>query len=152
MEATATGMEEILMHLGLLDKRPRSRELTYNLLAFRAARAIADLKMHANHFTFQEAFDFVVRATPNGWVPPNSPVLWGDLDLYLRQPGYGVGYLIGSVQLQQLIADRAAQLGEKFNFKEFYDQFLASGIIPISLIRWEMTGLDDQVKSFLPTQ
>lgn len=148
MEALATGSEEFLMHAGLLDKRPRSRELTYNLLAFRAARAIADLEMHANAMTFREAFDFVVRATPNGWVPPTSPVLWGDLDLYLRQPCYGVGYLIGSVQIQQLMADRVMQRGGKFTLKGFMDEFLASGIIPISLIRWEMTGLDDQVREF----
>ncbi len=151
MEATATGMEEILMHLGLLDQRPRSRELTYNLLAFRAARAVADLKMHSNAYSFMDAFDYCVDMTPYGWVPrepENSPTLWGDLDLYLRQPGYGVGYLIGSVQLQQLIADRGRQLGEAFSFKQFYDEFLASGVIPISLIRWEMTGFSDQVDLF----
>jgi uncharacterized protein (DUF885 family) len=149
MEALAVASEEILMHLGLLDKRPRAREILYNLLAFRAARAIADLKMHSNEFTYMEAFNYVCDATPNSWVPrevKNSPTLWGDLDLYLRQPCYGVGYLIGSVQVQQLIADRAMQLGDKFTIKGFFDDYLAPGVIPISLIRWEMTGLDDQIK------
>ncbi|TRZ89882.1 DUF885 family protein [bacterium] len=149
MEALAVASEEILMHLGLLDKRPRAREILYNLLAFRAARAIADLKMHSNEFTYMEAFNYVCDATPNNWVPrevKNSPTLWGDLDLYLRQPCYGVGYLIGSVQVQQLIADRAMQLGDKFTIKGFFDDYLAPGVIPISLIRWEMTGLDDQIK------
>ena len=27
-----------------------------------------------------------------------------------------------------------------------YDEFLAAGSIPISLIRWEMTGLDDEIR------
>ena len=149
MEALAVSSEEILMHLGILDKRPRAREILYNLLAFRAARAIADLKMHSNEFTYMDAFNYVVKATPNGWVPADpkdSPTLWGDLDLYLRQPCYGVGYLIGSVQVQQLIADRAMQLGDKFTIKGFFDDYLAPGVIPVSLIRWEMTGLDDQIK------
>ena len=149
LEGLATGSEEILMHTGLLDKRPRSRELTYNLLAFRAARALADLKIHSNEFRFQDAFDYVVEMTPYGWVPKdpeNSPTLWGDLDLYIRQPCYGVSYLIGSVQIQKLMADRARQLGDKFMLKEFFDDFIAAGIIPISLIRWEMTGLDDEIK------
>jgi hypothetical protein len=26
------------------------------------------------------------------------------------------------------------------------DEFLAAGMIPLSLIRWEMTGLDDEIK------
>lgn len=146
LEATSAGMEEILMQVGLLDGRARSRELTYNLLAYRAARAVADLRLHAREFTFREALEDVVRSTPNGWVPPDSPVLWNDLDLTLRQPGCGVGCLIGAIQLQQLLADRATQLGAGFNIRKFMDEFLASGIIPISFIRWEMTGLDDQVR------
>jgi hypothetical protein len=147
-EAYATGMEEALMHLGLLDKRPRSRELLWSLLAFRAARAISDLKMHANQLTYTEAFKYVVDNVPDGWVPADSPVLWGDLDLYLRQPCYGVSYLIGSVQVQQLFAQRAAQLGPKFDLKALLDQFTEAGWIPITLVRWEITGLDDQVKQF----
>ena len=49
---------------------------------------------------------------------------------------------------EQLLADRALQLGDRFSLKEFHDQFLAAGMIPISLIRWEMTGLDDEVRRF----
>jgi hypothetical protein len=145
-EALATGAEELLMHAGLLDERPRSRELTYNLLAFRAARSIADLKMHSNEFTFKEAFDYCIETTPNRWSPPESPTLWHDLELYLRQPGYGTGYMIGSVMLKKLLADRAFQQGDEFELRQFMDEFLAAGMIPLSLIRWEMTGLEDQIK------
>ncbi len=145
-EALATGMEEILMHTGLLDKRPRARELTYNLVAFRAARAISDLKMHSNKLSLLEGFRFNIEKTPYGWLPEDSPTMWHDIELYMRQPGYGVGYLIGSVQLQKLIADRARQLGDAFNLRSFMDEFFAAGMIPISLIRWEMTGLDDRVR------
>ncbi len=145
-EALATGMEEILMQAGLLDKRPRSRELTYNLLAFRAARAISDLKMHSNEFTLMDGFRFNMEMTPYGWLPQDSPTMWHDIELYMRQPGYGVAYLIGSVQLQQLVADRGGQLGRRFNLRRFMDKFLAAGMIPIALTRWEMTGLDDQIR------
>ena len=41
------------------------------------------------------------------------------------------------------------QLGEKFNLKEFHDALLATGQIPISLARWEMTGRDDEAQRFL---
>ncbi len=144
-EAVATGMEEILMHTGLLDSRPRSRELTYNLLAFRAARALSDLRLHSNEFSLMEGFHFNIEKTPYRWLPDDSSTMWHDIELYMRQPTYGVGYLIGSVQLQKLIADRGEQLGEKFDLKAFMDEFLAAGMIPLTLIRWEMTGLDDEV-------
>jgi hypothetical protein len=50
--------------------------------------------------------------------------------------------------LYKLVGDPHPQLGDKFNLKEFNDAFFACGMIPISLIRWEITGLDDEVKEF----
>ena len=38
------------------------------------------------------------------------------------------------------------QLGDTFNLQRFMDDFFASGMIPISLARWEMTGFDDEIK------
>jgi uncharacterized protein (DUF885 family) len=71
-----------------------------------------------------------------------------DAEIYLREPGYGISYQMGKIQIDQLLADRAMQLGDRFSLKEFHDQFLAAGMIPVSLIRWEMTGLDDEVRYF----
>ena len=45
----------------------------------------------------------------------------------------------------KLMRDRANQLGEDFNLRDFLDEVYASGQIPWSLIRWEMTGYDDEV-------
>jgi hypothetical protein len=36
--------------------------------------------------------------------------------------------------------------GEKFRVKQFMNEFYAAGMIPIELARWEMTGLDDEIK------
>ena len=44
--------------------------------------------------------------------------------------------------------DFVRMLLDRFNLKEYHDQFLAAGMIPISLIRWEMTGLEDEVRQF----
>jgi hypothetical protein len=41
------------------------------------------------------------------------------------------------------------QLQDKFVVRDFFDGFLASGVIPVSLIRWEMTGRDDEIKKLL---
>jgi uncharacterized protein (DUF885 family) len=50
--------------------------------------------------------------------------------------------------MQRLLADRKRQLGEEFNLKAFHDEVMAAGRLPLSLIRWDMTGLDDEVKAF----
>jgi len=51
-------------------------------------------------------------------------------------------------QIEQLLAEESLRLGEEFDLAKFHDDFLAAGTIPVSLIRWEMTGKDDQVKTF----
>lgn len=48
--------------------------------------------------------------------------------------------------LKKLLSDRAFQLGDEFELRHFMDEFPAAGMIPLSLIRWEMTGLEDQIK------
>ena len=144
-EGLATGMEEMLMHAGLFDERPRARELIYILLAQRAARALSGLMMHANEYTIEEATQFAAEWTPRGWMPEDSDTVWGEQHLYLQQPGYGTSYLIGKIQIEQLMAERALQLGDAFTLKGFLDEFTATGVIPVSLIRWELTDRDDQI-------
>ncbi len=148
-EGLATGMEEMAMHAGLLDERPRVRELIWIMLACRCARGMGDLKMHNNEFTLEEAVDFGVKWTPRGWMPREGNTIWADEDLYLQQPGYGTSYVVGKVHLEKLIADYSRLKGEDFNLKEFFDEFHTYGMIPLSLIRWEMTGLDDEIKKLL---
>lgn len=145
-EGLATGMEEIAMHAGLLDERPRVRELTWIMLACRCARGMGDLKMHSNEFTLEEAVDFGVKWTPRGWMLKEGSTIWTDEDLYLQQPGYGTSYVVGKVHLEKLIADYSQLKGENFDLKEFFDEFHSCGMIPLSLIRWEMTGRDDEIK------
>jgi uncharacterized protein (DUF885 family) len=59
--------------------------------------------------------------------------------------------MIGKLQMDALLADRASQLGSDFSLREFHDQFLASGQLPIALIRYEMIGEGDEVALFWKT-
>src|SRR5206468_4329125 len=67
-EGFATEMEGRMMQVGLCDARPRSRELVYILIAQRAARALGDLRMHANQLTLEQAAKFAAGQTPRGWL------------------------------------------------------------------------------------
>ena len=145
-EGMATGMEEWMMNAGLFDNNPRSRELIYILLAQRAARAISGLLLHSNDYTLDDAVKFAAEWTPRGWMPEDSNTVWGEQDFYLHQPYYGASYLMGKYQIEELMAERMADLGEEYSLKGFMDEMEASGLIPVSLIRWEMTGRDDQIR------
>jgi uncharacterized protein (DUF885 family) len=139
-EGLATGIEEMSMHAGLFDDNPRARELVWIMLAQRAARALAALFLHSNDFTIEEAAKFASEGTPRGWMPADSNTVWGEQHLYLQQPGYGTSYVIGKIEIEDLIAERARQLGDDFTMRGFMDEFRAAGLIPTSLIRWELTG------------
>lgn len=148
-EGLATGMEEMMMHAGLWDDRPRARELVHILLAQRAARAIGGLMLHANEWTVEQASAFASQWTPRGWLPADGNTVIGEQHLYLQQPGYGTSYITGKVQLEHLMAERAIELGDGFTLKRFMDEFLDAGVIPISLVRWELTGRRDHLDRML---
>ena len=139
-EGLATGWEEMLLQAGLFDARPRSRELIYILVAQRAARAIGDLRMHANQFTLEQAATFAAANTPRGWLRLDGNLVRAEQHLYLQQPSYGTSYLVGKMQIEQLMGARRRQLGDGFTIRRFMDELDACGLIPMSLIAWEMTG------------
>ena len=148
-EGTATGVEEMFMHAGLYDDSPRSRELVWILLAQRAARGLGSLYAHANEMTMEEAGSVHMDWTPRGWMKTEKELLIFEQHLYLRQPGYGTSYVTGKYLLEQTLADYAKQVelrGEDFRLRQFFDRLNEIDSIPISLGRWELTGLDDMVR------
>ena len=64
----------------------------------------------------------------------------GEQHLYLQQPGYGISYVIGKVESEKTMQMMQRKLGAAFTVRRFMDDFLAAGQIPISLVRWEVTG------------
>ena len=148
-EGMATGMEEMMMHAGLYDAQPRAREIVWIMLAQRAARGLGSLYAHANEFTLKQAKDFHVAWTPRGWMREDLDLLGFEQLLYLRQPGYGTSYVVGKYQVERLLMERARQQGADFNMRGFFAEVDAAGLIPVSLIRWQLTGEDDELQALL---
>ncbi|MEO8432107.1 MAG: DUF885 family protein, partial [Acidobacteriota bacterium] len=139
-EGHATGWEELMMQAGMFDARPRSRELVYILLAERAARALGDLHMQSNEMTLEEASAFASAHTPRNWLRMDGGLVRSEQHLYLQQPGYGTSYIVGKIEIEKLLAERRRQLGGGFTMKRFMEELDAAGLIPASLLRWELTG------------
>ena len=151
-EGTATGVEEMFMHAGLYEDSPRSRELVWIMVAQRAARGLGSLYAHANEMTMEQAGQVHMDWTPRGWMKTEPELLIFEQHLYLRQPGYGTSYITGKYLLERTLADYSKQVeasGEEFQLREFFDRLNAIDSIPISLARWEMTGLDDDIKAMV---
>jgi hypothetical protein len=147
-EGHATGWEELMLQAGMFDARPRSRELIYVLLGQRAARALGDLRMHANQMTLEQAATFAAANTPRGWLRLDANTVRSEQHLYLQQPAYGPSYIIGKIQVEGMLTARRRQLGDAFTLKRFMDEFNAVGLIPASLVHWELTGEVPEGMSF----
>lgn len=143
-EGLATGIEEMAMHAGLFDDRPRSRELVWVMLAQRAARGLSGLRLHGGEYDMEQAVEHAMRWTPRGWLT-DGDLVRGEQHLYLRQPGYGTSYITGKIEIEGLMAERALQLGDDFTQKRFFDEFFAEGVIPVVLVRWQLTGEKDPI-------
>ncbi|MEQ1930164.1 MAG: DUF885 domain-containing protein [Parvularculaceae bacterium] len=142
-EGLATAMEELLMHAGLYDKSPHSREIVWAMLANRAARGLASLYVQANEMTLEEAGRFHGKWTPRAWSDPKSDLVAFEQLLYLRQPGYGTSYITGKLALDRLISDYAfdqEQRGKAFTLPEFFRTMNTSGVVPFALIETDMTS------------
>jgi hypothetical protein len=143
-EGMATAMEEFMLHAGLFDDQPRAREIIWVMLAQRAARGLASLYAQANLFDLKQAKAFQVEWTPRGWMRPDLDLLGFEQQLYLRQPGYGTSYITGKFLLEDLMRARKQQLGKDFTLKGWFDEVNRAGMIPVSIIHWQLTGHADE--------
>ncbi len=143
VEGWAFYLEETLLQAGLLEDRPRARELFYIAQLARAIRIPTELKMQSGELSLREAIQFMVERVP--WMEENLARY--DLEIYYRRPTYGMNYIMGKFQLQELLEEARLKAGDEFNLTRFHDDFLAVGLLPVSLIRAQMLGWDDQTEA-----
>jgi uncharacterized protein (DUF885 family) len=142
-EGFATAMEEVLMQAGLYDDIPRGRELVWIMLANRAARGLASLRVQANEIGLDEAGKFHASWTPRGFSDPTSHLVGFEQLLYLRQPGYGPSYIVGKANLDRLLAEashRAELANRPFSNRDTFDAIYSSGIVPWTIVEDEMVA------------
>jgi hypothetical protein len=110
------------------------------MLAQRAARGLGSLYQHGLEMDYKEACAFASKWVPWGLLPADGGTITHEEQFYLQQPVYGSSYVTGKLELDKIIAEYARQREGKFVFKEWMDEINRIGIIPTSLIYWEMTG------------
>jgi hypothetical protein len=143
-DAFVTYMEELQLQLDYpFVAGPRTREWIYGLSLWRVERLVLAVKLADGTMTPEQSIDYLVATVP--WMDRWKA---GDLEAYdpLIRPTFQLTYQLGKFAIYKLMMDRMRQLGDKFNLQEFHDALLATGQIPISLARWELTGDDSDIK------
>ena len=147
LEGWAVSLEELLVQAGVLDERPqKGREMLYIMLASHMSLAIPDMKMAANEINLDEARALCAEIMPRGWTRADEDVVYFEMQSNLRNPGgFHSNVVTGKAYFMKLFRERAQELDEEFVIKDFIDEFLSSGLIPMPLIRWEMTGDSSEI-------
>ncbi len=133
--------EEMMLQAGLYDDSPRTREIIYSFARLRALRVEVDVKLALGEFTIAQAADYLART-----VPMDRKTAEGEAASFASAPGLAIAYEIGKLQIERLLAERRLQLGDKFRLREFHDYVWNNGNVPLALQRWELAGLEDDVK------
>jgi uncharacterized protein (DUF885 family) len=132
--------EEMMLQMGLFDDSPRSREIICNFMRLRALRVEVDVKLALGEFTIDEATEYLQTKTPMDYATARSEAVF-----FASLPGQAITYQIGKLQIVKFLADARQQLGDEFNLRAFHDFLWKNGNNPISLLRWEYLGLDDEI-------
>jgi hypothetical protein len=133
--------EEMMLQAGLYDDSPRTREIIYNFARLRALRVEADVKLALGEFTIEQAANYLEKT-----VPMDRETAQGEAASFATAPGLAIDYEVGKLQIERMLADRRLQLGDKFNLRDFHDFVWSNGNVAFSLQRWELLGLDDDIK------
>jgi uncharacterized protein (DUF885 family) len=134
--------EEMLLHAGLFDDRPRTREFIWNFMRLRALRVEVDVKLALGEFSLDHAAAYLKNT-----VPMDSDTAKGEAAMFATTPGQAISYQIGKLQIYKFLADAHRQKGNNFNLRAFHDFVWQNGNVPIALQRWEFLGLRDEIQT-----
>ncbi|MDV6330952.1 DUF885 domain-containing protein [Asticcacaulis sp. 201] len=100
-----------------------------SLEMWRACRLVIDTGMHVQGWTRDQA---VACLRDNTGLSDRA--IQNEVDRYIGWPGQALGYKIGEIRIRQLRAKAEAALGPKFDLRDFHDQVLKNGPVPLDIL------------------
>ena len=128
-EGWAFYCEEMMWEQAFYDN-PRQRLLQLKDALFRAYRVLIDIGLQSKTMDISEAVKLLVDKV--GVEAPNAE---DEVRGYCQHPTRPMSYLIGKVQIEELLKDYRKSKGKDFSLKQFHEDLLSHGTIPISMIR-----------------
>jgi uncharacterized protein (DUF885 family) len=104
---------------------------------WRAARLVVDTGLHSKQWSREEATQWLLENTPNPEGDARKAI-----DRYIVMPGQATAYKIGMIKILQLRERARAELGERFDIRDFHDVILENGPLPLSI-------LEEQVEAWI---
>lgn len=103
---------------------------------WRACRLVVDTGIHSKRWTREEAIAYLVENTPNSVGDSTKAI-----ERYIAQPGQATAYMIGKLKIIELREKARAAMGDKFDIRQFHDEVLKDGRVPLSLLERKVDEL-----------
>ncbi len=108
---------------------PYSKFGQFSYEMWRAIRLVVDTGMHALGWSRQDAIDYFKENS--GLTEKNITV---EVDRYISWPGQALAYKTGELKLKELRHYATGELGSNFDVREFHDQVLGHGLMPLNVL------------------
>ncbi len=95
----------------------------------RAIRLVVDAGLHSQGWTREQAIDYFKEHGPQ----PESTII-SEIERYMANPAQATSYKIGQLKILELRAKAERELGDRFDIKQFHNQILDSGSLPLTLL------------------
>ncbi|MCO4092031.1 MAG: DUF885 domain-containing protein [Sphingorhabdus sp.] len=128
VEGWALYSETLGYDMGLF-KDPYQRFGTLSDEMLRAMRLVVDTGLHSKGWTRQQAIDYMLANSDMGKTDATAEV-----ERYIAIPTQALAYKIGSLTIMRLKDKAKAQLGKKFDVREFHNQVLNTGALPLTVL------------------
>lgn len=120
--------EELAKDMGMYED-PYSDFGRLALELWRACRLVVDTGIHSKRWTRERAIDYLVENTPNSVGDATKAI-----ERYIAMPGQATAYLIGKLKIMELRERAREELGEAFDIRDFHDEVLRYGPVPMSIL------------------
>ena len=95
----------------------------------RAVRLVTDTGLHSKGWTREKSIQYMMDM--QGYSEYESRRA---TERYMASPGQALAYKIGSLKIQELRNRAKVKLGGRFNLKDYHDQVLSDGALPLHLL------------------
>lgn len=134
VEGWALYAETLGYEMGLF-KDPYQRFGTLSDEMLRAMRLVVDTGLHSKGWTRDQAIDYMLSNSDMGRTDATAEV-----ERYIAIPSQALAYKIGALTIQRLKAKAQKELGTKFDVREFHNQVLNTGALPLAVLEKKIDG------------
>lgn len=128
VEGWALYAETLGYDMGLY-KDPYQRFGTLSDEMLRAMRLVVDTGLHSKGWTREQAIDYMLANSDMGKTDATAEV-----ERYIAIPSQALAYKIGAITILRLKDKAKKALGAKFDVREFHNQVLNTGALPLTVL------------------